>query len=80
MREVVTPFISSGAWFAHSETVLLTLVSSSDKEERVFGVEKILDKMGEDEFGDLGVRPCRTPVINLQATSVLPHHSHLRGE
>ena len=70
VREVVTPFISSGAWFAHSEAVLRTLVSSSEKEERVFGVEKILDKRGEEEFGDLGVRPRRTPAINLQSTSL----------
>ena len=35
VREVVTPFISSRAWFAHSEAVLLTLVSSSEREEIV---------------------------------------------
>ena len=34
VREVVTPYIRSGAWFAHSEAVILTLVSSSDKKER----------------------------------------------
>ena len=70
VREVVTPYIRSGAWFAHSEAVILTLVSSSDKKEREFGVEKILEKRGENEYGDLTVRPRRTPIIDLQATSL----------
>ena len=34
VKEVVTPYICIGAWFSHSEAVILTLVSSSDKKER----------------------------------------------
>ena len=70
VREIVTPYICSGAWFAHSEAVLLTLVSSSDREERQFRVKEILRKRGDDEFGDLNVRPHRTPKINLEATTL----------
>ena len=44
VRDVVTPYICSGAWFADSEAVLLTLVSSTDRDERKFVVEKILER------------------------------------
>ena len=70
MRDVVTPFICSGAWFAHSEAIILTLVCSSDRQEREFGVQKILEKRGHDNFGDTTVRPHRTPLIDLQAISL----------
>ena len=71
VRDIVTPYICSGAWFAHSEAVLLTLISSSDKKEREFGVERILERRGEKNFGDITVRPRRTPVIDLQGTSLI---------
>ena len=70
VRDVVTPYICSGAWFAHSEAVILALVCSTDRNERMFGVEKILEKRGEEDYGSLAVRPRRTPAINTQATSL----------
>ena len=70
VRQVVSPYISTGAWFAHPEAVLLTLVCSSDREDRVFGVKQILDKRGVEDFGDTGVRARRTPDLNFSASSV----------
>ena len=70
VQAIVTPYICSGAWFAHSEAVLLALISSSDRTEREFGVKTILERRGEAEYGDRAVRSRRTPVINLQATSL----------
>jgi hypothetical protein len=70
VREIVTPYIRSGAWFAHSEALLLTVVSSPVKKEREFGVKKILEKRGEEVYGDLSVRPRKTPIINLKAKTL----------
>ena len=50
--------------------MLLTLVSSTDRDERKFVVEKILERRGEEDFGSLEVRPRRTPAIDTQAKSL----------
>ena len=71
VQDIVVPIARKGAWFAHSEAILLTLVCSSSQEDRKFAIDKILEKRGEDEFGDTGVRPRRTPTINLQCTSLM---------
>ena len=63
----MTPYIRSGAWFSHSEALLLTLVSSPIKEVREFGVNRILEIRGQEVYGDLSVRPRKTPTINLEA-------------
>ena len=70
VREIVTPYIRSGAWFSHSEALLLTLVSSPIKEEREFGVNRILEIRGQEVCGDLSVRPRKTPTINLEAKTL----------
>ena len=44
VQDIVVPIAMKGAWFAHSEPILLTLVCSSSKEERKFAMEKILEK------------------------------------
>ena len=61
---------ATGAWFAHPEAVLLSLVCSSDREERELGVEKILERRGEEQYGDTRVRARRTPDINFSASSI----------
>lgn len=71
VQDIVLPIARKGAWFAHSEAILLTLVSSSSQEDRKFAIGKILEKRGEDEFGDTRVRPRRTPTINPQSTSLM---------
>ena len=66
----MTPYIRSGAWFSHSEALLLTLVSSPIKEEREFGVNRILEIRGQEVYGDLSGRPWMTPIINLEAKTL----------
>ena len=70
VQDIVIPIAMKGAWFAHSEPILLTLVCSSAKEDRKFAVEKILEKRGDNEFGDTNVRPRKTPSINIESTSL----------
>ena len=70
VQEIVAPYVRSGAWFAHSEAIILSLISSQDKKEREFGVQMIIKRRGNSEFGDNAVRARRTPDINLQASSL----------
>ena len=65
--EAVSPYIKTGAWFAHSEAVLLTLLASEKQEERKFGVARVLELRGDQELGDLEPRSRRTPEINFEA-------------
>ena len=71
VQDIVMPYALSGAWFAHSEAILLTLVSSPDIDERKFGVSKILEMRGEQDLGDSSVRPRKTPALNIDADSLL---------
>ena len=62
--KIISPYIQSGAWFAHPENLLLSLLASSSKEEREFGVNKILFLRGDNEYGDKSVRERTTPQLN----------------
>ena len=42
----------------------------SDREERELGVRKILERRGEDQFGDTRVRARRTPNLNFSASTI----------
>ena len=70
VRDVVSPYVATGAWFAHPEAVLLSLVCSGDREERELGVRKILERRGEDQYGDTRVRARMTPNFNFSASSI----------
>ena len=70
VRDCITFYIRTGAWFAHSECLLLSLLSSSDADDREFAVKQILIKRNGSEYGDDSVRPRITPKINLSATSL----------
>ena len=67
VRKVITPHIQSGAWYAHPENLLLSLLSSSDRAEREFGVEKVLTARGSNVYGDNSPRPRHTPPLNFSA-------------
>ena len=69
--DVVLPVIQRSAWYAFSEMIIQTLLSSNDREERKSGVQKIIDLRRENEVGDISVRPRKTPFININATSLL---------
>ena len=66
VRDIITPYIRTGAWYSHSECVLLHLVTSDRKEQREFGVKQILAVRGKNEFGDMSVRPRVTPKLICQ--------------
>ena len=70
VQTIVTPYIRTGAWYSHSECVLLSLLGSQDKEDRRFAVEFILKIRGKNQFGSLKVRARRMPRLNLMATSL----------
>ena len=80
VRDILTVYVKSGAWYAHSECILLSLLSSSDKEERKFAVEKILKLRGSSQLGDMSVRPRRHPKLNMSATSLTKLISWTQGE
>ena len=61
-------YIRSGAWFAHSEPLLLTLLASNDKDERSFAVETISKLREGRDRGQKDPRPRRTPNLNIEAT------------
>ena len=60
-------YIRSGAWFAHSENVLLSLLASSILSYRKLVKDKILKIRGNNEFGDSRLIQRLTPIINLDA-------------
>lgn len=70
IREIVKPKVNDGAWYAHSEHLLLHLLSCDDEEKRHFAVRKILQIRGNSEFGDTSVRPFKTPELNWLATKI----------
>ena len=70
IRDIVTPIIRLGAWHAHPENVLLSLLASEEKESREFAVEQTLKIRGTDDHGNMKVRPRKTPKLNMSATTV----------
>ena len=68
VKAVVTEVIVRGAYSAHSENLLTSLLCSVDQEDRKFAVNKILEVRGGQEEGDMSVRIRRNPTINLAAS------------
>ena len=48
VKDIVTKYVRSGAWYAHSENVLLSLLASSIPSDRKFAVDKILKIPGNN--------------------------------
>ena len=71
VQDAVKTYVRSGAWYAHSECLLTSLLSSNESDDRSFAVRKILEIRGENENGDSSVRPRQTPEINLDATTLI---------
>ena len=63
-------YVRTGAWYAHPECILVSLLASSDPEDRGFAVDQILKLRGKNEFGDTSLRARITPKINLSATTL----------
>ena len=67
----MAPFVQSGAWFAHSEALLLSLLSSSKGEDRKFGIDQILKIRGDSDDGDKKPRARKTPTINMKSITLI---------
>ena len=63
VREGVAPYIKSEAWWAHSESILVSLLCSSDIVERNFGVSQII-KIRERAMGQKGRERVREKKIS----------------
>ena len=70
VKEIAMKFIEKGAWHAHSENILLSLLSSPEEEDRRFAIDKIAFIRNGAEFGDSSVRPFAPPKLNWNATSI----------
>ena len=57
VQDTVTFYVRKNAWYSHPECILLPLISSSDPQERQFGVRQILKLRAGKEYGDNSVRP-----------------------
>ena len=69
VKDVVTEVIVRGAYSAHSENLLTSLLCSDKQEERKFAVDMILKVRGGREKGDMSVRISRNPKINMTAST-----------
>ena len=69
-REIAKKFIEKGAWHAHSEHIILSLLSSANEDDRRFAVSKILAIRDGAEIGDSSPRPFIPPKLNWKATSI----------
>ena len=65
--KAVSPYVQSGAWSAHPEALLITLLLSKKKKERRFAVKKVLEVRGDEELGDTEPRSRLTLKLNFQA-------------
>ena len=70
MRDIAKKFIEKGAWHAHSELIISSLVCSEEELDRQFGVSKILSLRDGQEFGSTSVRPFIPPKLNWDARSI----------
>ena len=70
VQNVIKDNIIRGAFHAHSENLILSLLSSNVEQERVFAIEKILQIRGPFPIGNHFPRDRITPSLNFEATSL----------
>ena len=68
MRDVITFYVRTGAWYSHPECLILSLLASPIISERKFAISQVLMLRGGREFSDYSFRPRITPKLNLSAT------------
>ena len=71
VNSIVAPYIRTGAWFAHPEAILLTMLASPSMVERKSAVEKIIKLRGAGGTGDTKPRSRRTPFLKFEAVTLL---------
>lgn len=70
VQNIVVPYVRTGAWYSHSECLLLSLLGSPTVADRKFAVDIIRKIRGNNELGDNSVRARKMPKLNLKATSL----------
>ena len=70
VQDAIKETIVRGAYHAHSENIILSLLSSNIEEDRVFAIEKILQIRGAFNRGDTYARDRITPTLNFEANSL----------
>jgi len=70
VRDPIIFYVRKGAWYAHPECLILSLLASPIMSERKFAINQVLKLRGGREFGDNSLRPRITPKLNLSATSL----------
>ena len=68
VKEIVTPYIQVGAWYANHESILISLLSSNNAEDCNFAVDHNLKLRGYDIFGNMLIRSRKIPKLNFAAT------------
>lgn len=68
--DIVSHYVGTGAWFAHSEAILLSMLASPNVLEREFAVEKVLSIRRGEEYGNKQPRTWVKPDINFDATTL----------
>lgn len=62
------PYLKKESWWAHPENILIALLCSDDRKQRVFAVGKIITVRAGCEQGSTAVRPFNVPkTVNLYA-------------
>ena len=69
VKNLITSVIQRGAYHAHSENILASLLTSTDKDDRKFAVDKILTLRNGNDKGCMEVRYHKTPQLNLSAST-----------
>ncbi|KAG0718570.1 hypothetical protein GWK47_052196 [Chionoecetes opilio] len=74
VQTAVTFYVRTGAWFAHSECVLLSLMASQSEDDRRFAVTQILKLRAGEEYGDTSiqeilVKPYEVPEFSIHTES-----------
>ena len=70
VKEIVTPYIQLGVWYANHESILISLLSSNNAEDRNFAVDHILKVRVNDILGNMRIRVRKTSKLNFAATTL----------
>ena len=72
VKDAITPYVKTGAWYSHPECLILSLLASPIISERKFAIDQVLKLRNGREFGDNSDgqaknHPQAEPVCNLAA-------------
>ena len=70
VHDIIKDTVIRGAYHAHRENILTSLLCSHEKSDREFAVKKILNLRKGSNVGNLGLRIHQKPKIRLNATSL----------